>query len=75
MWSGERLAKTMASMSSGFHPAWSRARRVARWAISALPSPGSTQWRSWMPVRWTIHSSVVSMSVVNSWLVTTRSGT
>ena len=43
--------------------------------LGAAQAGLGTQWRSWIPVRWTIHSSVVSMYFVSSALVTTRSGT
>src|SRR5512140_1949253 len=65
----------MASMSEASQPAASSARRVAWRARSEAPTPGSTQRRSWTPVRWRIHASLVSMHRSSSALVTTRSGT
>src|SRR5512140_3521883 len=65
----------MASMSLAFQPAASSAFWAAWSARSEAPTPGVTQRRSLMPVRWVIHSSLVSMSRVSSSLVTTRSGT
>src|SRR6188508_3696432 len=62
------------STSLGSTLACSSASRQALAAIPAPLSPGSIQWRSSMPVRSTIHSLVVSIHWVMSWLVTTRGG-
>jgi len=63
------------STSLAATPAFSSASVHALAAISAPPSPGSTQRRSSMPERSTIHSWVVSMTFDRSSLVTTRGGT
>ncbi len=74
-WSGLRVASTIASTDDGSSPASSRAITLARRAISAPVIPSGTHRRSRMPVRSTIHSSLVSISRVRSSFVTTRSGT
>src|SRR5262245_14239652 len=69
------VAKMMKSISRTSRPASAMAASAACSARSVEPMPGSTKRRSRMPVRSTIHSSLVSMSLARSWLVTTRSGT
>ena len=51
------------------------ATRAAAAPRSDVATPGSTIWRSRMPVRCRIHSSVVSTSFSRSALVSTRGGT
>ena len=51
----------MRSMSEAARPASASAASAAFVPSSADPIPGSTNRRSRMPVRGTIHSSVVSM--------------
>jgi hypothetical protein len=63
------------SMSVGWRPARSIASRLAFVASDAPSSPGETQRRCSMPVRSTIHSFDVSISLARSSFVTTRSGT
>ncbi len=51
------------------------AAREASAAIVAVVSPSPAMRRSWMPVRSTIHSCVVSMPrAAKSWLVITVAG-
>src|SRR5512134_2785371 len=64
----------MKSMSERGIPARATAARAASTPRSDAPVPGSTNRRSRMPVRWTIHSSVVSIRCMSSALVTTRRG-
>jgi len=72
--SGVVVATMMRSMSSGVRPAASSARRLACSARSLVASFSATIWRSRMPVRLTIHSSVVSTRFSRSALVSTISG-
>src|SRR5262245_15047627 len=65
----------MASRSEACQPAWASAFFEASRARSVAPVPGLAQRRSRIPVRCWIHSSLVSIIVVSSWFVTTRSGT
>src|SRR5215472_14116454 len=65
----------MQSMSLGVIPAATRARRDASAARLTPVSPGETQKRVLIPLRWTIHSSDVSIIRDRSSLVTTFSGT
>ena len=70
--SGVVVASTRLSISSGVLPAEAR----AAWAASmARPEVVPPMWRSLMPVRSTIHSSLVSRRTAMSSLVTTLSGT
>src|SRR5687767_6765900 len=73
--SGVVVPTTMKSMSSGVSPARSIALRAASTARSEVATPGSTIWRSRMPVRCRIHSSLVSTMRSRSALVSTRGGT
>jgi hypothetical protein len=59
--SGDRVANTIMSMSPFSSPASSMAMRLASTARSADPMPSSANRRSSMPVRFTIHSWLVSM--------------
>ncbi len=61
--------------SRGWTLAISSAWRAAATAISEVFSPGATTWRSRMPVRARIHSSLVSTMRSSSALVITREGT
>ena len=65
----------MQSISLGSRFAAASARSDACCARSAGVSPGLMWWRSTMPERCWIHSSLVSISFARSWFVTTRSGT
>ena len=58
--SGEIVAMMMRSRSLGCSPAAVKAFFEASVAISELHSSGRAILRSWIPVRVTIHSSVVS---------------
>ncbi len=74
--SGDSVAKMMASTSFSLSPACSSAILHAGTARSLAPIPlFSMKRRSWIPLRWTIHSSDVDISFARSWLVTTRVGT
>src|SRR4051812_22746757 len=72
--SGVEVASTMRSMSAALRPAASSALRAAERARSLVNSPSAAIWRWRMPVRETIHSSLVSTRDSSSLLVTTRSG-
>src|SRR5579859_75850 len=65
----------MQSTSFGVIPAAASARREASAASPTPVSPGDTQQRVLIPLRWTIHSSEVSIIRDRSSLVTTFSGT
>ena len=56
-------------------PALASARRAASAPSVAEESDAAAIRRSWMPVRWAIHSSLVSTIVAISSLLITRSGT
>ena len=73
--SGVTVATTMRSSSSAPIPRRRSASFAASAAMTLVGVPGSTTWRSWMPVRVRIHSSVVSTTFSRSALVTTREGT
>jgi hypothetical protein len=75
--SGESVAKRIMSMSSFSSPAFLMAISAAGTARSEEPTPSSAYRRSSMPVRWRIHSWVVSIPywVRRSSFVTTRGGT
>ena len=72
--SGVVVPTTMNSMSSGTRLARSIACWAALIARSEVASFSSTMRRSRMPVRWTIHSSLVSTIFSRSALVSTRLG-
>mmetsp|Transcript_5422 Transcript_5422/g.15137 ORF Transcript_5422/g.15137 Transcript_5422/m.15137 type:complete len:262 (-) Transcript_5422:61-846(-) len=72
--SGEDVARIIMSMSSADMFAFSIAFFAAVAAIDASVSSGRSTWRVRMPVRWTIHSSFVSMISARSLLETTVSG-
>ena len=74
-WSAVSVPTTIRSMSAGPTPASSMARSAAARARSELFSSSATKRRSRMPVRWVIHSSLVSMMRAKSSLLITRSGT
>lgn len=61
-------------MSSGSSPAVRMARRAATAAIDAVVSWAAATRRSRMPVRWTIHSSLVSTIRSRSALLSTCAG-
>src|SRR5213075_384977 len=65
----------MQSMSAGVRPALPSALSDASRASETPVSPSETQWRVLMPLRCTIHSSDVSISLARSSFVTTRAGT
>ena len=73
--SGLTVATMMTSTASAEMPRSARHSRAASAARSLVATPGSTRWRSRMPVRSTIHSSEVSTIVSRSALVSTRGGT
>ena len=72
--SGVEVARMIRSMSPGRRPAAASAWREAASARSLVDSPSAAMWRSRMPVRATIHSSVVSTIDSRSRLVRTFSG-
>src|SRR5882724_1661280 len=72
--SGESEPRMTRSRSSAAIPAERSASRAASAPRSAPLAPASMKRRSRIPVRCSIHSSLVSISLVRSWLVTTRSG-
>jgi len=72
--SGVEVASTMRSMSPGRSPAAASAWRQAASARSLVASPSAATCRSRMPVRETIHSSVVSTIDSRSRLVSVFSG-
>ena len=74
MRSGDEVATTSVSISSGATCAASSAFRAAIVAISEVGTAGSATWRCRMPVRSTIHASSVSTSFSSSALVTIRGG-
>src|SRR2546427_4259861 len=65
----------MQSRSAGVRSALASAFSEASFARLAPVSPFATQYRVWMPLRWTIHSSEVSIIRARSSLLTTRAGT
>ena len=73
--SGVVVPTTMKSIWSGVSPARSMASSAAFVASSDVPTPGSAMWRERMPVRWTIHSSLVSTIFSRSALVSSLGGT
>ena len=73
MYSLTTLEQSRRSMSSGFRPASASAFRAASRPRSSSRSSEMT-WRERMPVRVTIHSSVVSRKLSRSPLVTTFFG-
>ena len=72
--SGVVVPTAMNSMSSGTRLARSSACWAALMARSDVASVSSAMWRSRMPVRWTIHSSLVATIFSRSALVSTRLG-
>ena len=62
------------SMSAGPSPASASAASAALPASVEVVSPSAAMWRWRMPVRWVIHSSVVSTIVAISALAITRCG-
>ena len=70
--SGEQLPYTMSSSALASSPAQARARRLASVAMSMALT--CEMRRSFMPVRWRIHSSDVSRNVDRSSLVRTAEG-
>ena len=73
--SGVTVATISRSMSAGSTPACASAARAAGSAMSDSASSSRAMRRSRIPVRTTIHSSVVSTSLDSSSFVITRSGT
>ena len=73
--SGVVVQTTMKSMSAGVSPACAMVVSAASFARSDVAMPGSTMWRSRMPVRCWIHSSLVSTIFSRSAFVSTRGGT
>ena len=65
---------TMKSTSSGVRLARSSACWAAFTARSEVASVSSAMWRSRMPLRWTIHSSLVATIFSRSALVRMRLG-
>ena len=74
MMSGVVVPSTIRSSSDALTPAASSALCAAVTARSPVVSPSAAIWRSRMPVRVRIHSSLVSTIFSRSALVTTRSG-
>ena len=72
--SGEQVARTTASRSSGVSPVCSSTCSAAALAMQAFDSSGPATRRSRMPVRSRIHWSDVSSRVENSSFVMTRLG-
>ena len=72
--SGVIVAQTIMPTSSAFTPASASARLAASAARSEVAWSSRAMCRSLMPVRVTIHSSVVSTIFSSSALVRTRSG-
>ena len=72
--SGVIVAQTISSISFGSSPAAAIALRAAAVPRVAVLSPGPAIRRSRMPVRWTIHSSLVSTIRDSSSLVRRFSG-
>ena len=72
--SGVVVATMIISIDAASMPAASMARRAARYARSLVSWPSAARRRSWMPVRLTIHSSVVSTRLASSVLVRMVSG-
>ena len=72
--SGVTVAQSTRSIDVGSTPARSSAWRAAGSAMSVSASSSVAKRRSWMPVRSTIHSSVVSTIVASSSFVTTFAG-
>mmetsp|Transcript_112582 Transcript_112582/g.305655 ORF Transcript_112582/g.305655 Transcript_112582/m.305655 type:complete len:338 (+) Transcript_112582:626-1639(+) len=72
--SGVEVATSTSPTSSGDTFAFSIARRPASAAIVTSDSSGRMMWRRLIPVRWKIHSSLVSMTSERSSLVTTLEG-
>ncbi len=73
--SGVVVPTTMRSMSSGVRPACAIASRAASLPMSEVATPGSTMWRSRMPVRWRIQSLEVSTIFSRSLFVRSLGGT
>ena len=73
--SGVTVPTMIRPMSSGVSPAFAIAVIAASFPRSDVATPGSTMWRSRMPVRCRIHSSVVSTIFSRSALVSSRGGT
>jgi hypothetical protein len=74
VWSGVEVASTIRSMLEASTWALISAARAACSARSEVSSPAAAMWRSRMPVRCTIHSSVVSTERASSSLLRTRAG-
>jgi hypothetical protein len=72
--SGVVVATTIRSTSAGTMPAASSAAREAASARSDVISSSAAMWRARMPVRATIHSSLVSTLLASSALVTRFAG-
>ena len=76
LWSGDSVAKMIMSTCLRSISARSSTALHAGTARSLAPMPScSMKRRSLMPVRWTIHSSVVVIIFARSSLVTTLVGT
>ena len=73
--SGVTVPTTITPMSSGVIPARAIAPSAASLPRSDVATPGPAMWRSRMPTRCMIHSSVVSSIFSRSALVSTRGGT
>jgi hypothetical protein len=68
------VATMIRSTSAGVRPALARAILAASTAKSEQPCSGAARRRSWMPVRSTIQSWLVSTTFDRASLVTTSSG-
>ena len=74
LWSGVEVATMIRSTESAGIPAWVSARRAASAPSERVVSPSPAMWRAAIPLRSTIHSSLVSTILLNSALVITRCG-
>ena len=72
--SGVEVATTIRSTSALVRPALASAQRHASSARSLVDSWSAAMWRSRMPVRSTIHASLVSTTDASSALVMIFSG-
>jgi hypothetical protein len=74
VWSGVEVASTIRSIELASTRALASAARAACSARSEVSSPAAAIWRSRMPVRCTIHSSVVCTDFASSSLLRIRAG-
>ena len=72
--SGVTVQTRIAFTSDASIPRWASAQRAASTAMSEVAIPGSAMWRSRMPTRVMIHSSLVSTSFSKSLFVSRFGG-